>query len=419
MSKTNTSLTSRMTASSLLLMVCVVLLATTFFLLLNRLYTQHMIQRTLWGYSIGLTGHLTASGSLELAEKIARQHEVGVLASWHGLTVAFDAAGNLTTAENLTRHDRGIYKITVEEEGQPHVTFFWNLEDQLSGHVPVFLIHLVLLSLVIGGTWQWQRKQLKPLQWLRTGVEAVSSGDFKTRVPVVRNDEIGGVAEAFNHMIERVDKMIHDRERLLGDVSHELRSPLSRIKVALALLPDDSKHQLIGRNVVEMQNLIEVLLERERIGVMTANLNRQPVDLTVMCKQIISSFSDRQPAIRLEAADAVNLEADEALLAMLLRNLLDNALKFSDEDSGPVVVSIEVTEDKTTRLTIADEGKGIPEDQRERVFEPFVKLDPARGHRSGYGLGLNLCQRITEAHGGAMTTHANPRGGTVFRVVLN
>jgi signal transduction histidine kinase len=107
------------------------------------------------------------------------------------------------------------------------------------------------------------------------------------------------------------------------------------------------------------------------------------------------------------------LDADEALIKVLLQNLMDNAIKFSLDDSSAVEVRLKHDGDNVT-IEIDDDGRGIPGDMTDRVLEPFVKLDPSRGHRSGYGLGLNLCQRIVQAHSGSIRIEQrDPRGTSV------
>jgi signal transduction histidine kinase len=228
-------------------------------------------------------------------------------------------------------------------------------------------------------------------------------------------DEVGQVARAFNHMTERVEQMLNDHDRLMADVSHELRSPLARMKVALEMLPEGDKREQIATDIREMEALTSALLEREHIKNRTAQPDRTEVDLAALTRGVIDSFVGRNPAVVLaESPEALSVQADEALLKMLLQNLLDNAVKFSLKDSGPVEVRLARGEESVT-VRIDDDGRGIPEDMTERVLEPFVKLDPSRGHRSGYGLGLNLCQRIVEAHNGSIKIQSRePRGTSVI-----
>lgn len=285
-------------------------------------------------------------------------------------------------------------------------------------HFFLAAIYLLVLVAVVGANHWYQRGQLRPLQALRAGVEAVARGDFKTRVPVMRGDEIGEVADAFNQMTHRVEQMIADRERLLADVSHELRSPLARMKVALELLPEDDKRESIRGDVREMETLISVLLERERLSARAEHLAVAAVDLTALVRRVVAGFADRPPGVVFQDdAGPVVAEVDGELVRLLVQNLVDNAVKFSRPDSRPVEVRLR-TDDDGVELLVTDDGPGIPAEDAERIFEPFVKLDPARGHRRGYGLGLNLCWRVVEAHRGSIEVLPNAGGGTVVRVVL-
>jgi len=132
----------------------------------------------------------------------------------------------------------------------------------------------------------------------------------------------------------------------------------------------------------------------------------------------VDGFSGRAPGVLLAGSpDTLYVNADEALLKVLVQNLVDNAVKFSLDDSGPVEVRL-VRGNESVSITIDDDGRGIPEDMSERVLEPFVKLDPARGHRSGYGLGLNLCQRIVKSHQGSIEIQSREPRGTRVLVTL-
>ncbi len=291
-------------------------------------------------------------------------------------------------------------------------------ESRESAHWRLMAGYLIFVAGGVGALHWFLRSQLRPLQWLRAGVDAVARGDFKTRVPVVRRDEIGQVAEAFNAMTRQVEQMIADRERLLGDVSHELRSPLARIKVALALLPEGEKRESIEGDVREMETLIAVLLERERLRARTDKMTTQDVNLPELVAQVAATFADQGPGVAFSAeGDDLVVPADAELVRLLVSNLLDNAVKFSRPESRPVEVRLRPCAGGI-ELQVSDDGPGIPEGEAERIFEPFVKLDPARGHRRGYGLGLNLCRRIVEAHRGTIRVRSKSEGGAVAEVIL-
>lgn len=414
-----TSLISRLNLAAAALGLAVVAVATMFFVHINSYFLRNAIAKTLRGYSESVATHVVASSDPADWQRIARTHELSLLVETRQMRQAFDPTGAPISPDEVADNPHGALWIDVEIPGTgERVMVGWNLERFTGGHWPLLVGYLVLLMSVIGASHWFQRSQLRPLQWLRAGVEAVARGEFKTKVPVVRQDEIGQVAGAFNQMTQQVERMVVDRERLLGDVSHELRSPLARIKVALELLPASEKRSAIERDVREMEALISVLLEREHLRARTDRFAAEPVDLVAVVRQVVDAFADRAPGVTFFAADEPLVAAADAdLLRLLVQNLVDNAVKFSLPDSRSVEVRLQPAED-TIELLVSDDGRGIAEDDAERIFEPFVKLDPARGHRSGYGLGLNLCRRIVEVHRGSIRMLPNPDRGTCAQVIL-
>jgi len=141
-------------------------------------------------------------------------------------------------------------------------------------------------------------------------------------------------------------------------------------------------------------------------------------DFVALVREVVATFNNEGPGVILSAApDRLLARADQALIKVLLQNLVDNAVKFSLDDSAAVEVSVN-TDDSVVAITVEDDGPGIPDDQADKVLEPFVKLDPSRGHRNGYGLGLNLCQRIVQSHAGEVHIEQRQPRGTRISVNL-
>ncbi len=414
------SLLMRFATSTALLAVAVVLIAIIFFHAIRGDIFEAAFQSPLKEWSATVAGHI---GSDPIrAQGVARTHKVGIIISTADGRFAFGPDGEPADADKLLEDTSRFRRIDVHiQHGAQaqHLQYSFMLDkEHFDDDFNPLLIGLVALLLItIGLAYAIQLHLLRPLKWLHSGVEAVSEGEFSTRVPVVRNDEIGKVARSFNQMTDRVRQMMDDRERLLADVSHELRSPLARIKVALELLPEGDKRDSIAQDIREMESLTTALLEREQIRTQSNQATFERVNLVTIAAEVIDGFNNTPPGVQLNVPpQSLDINGDEALIKILIQNLVDNAIKFSLTDSKPVEVSLLETDDGV-QVIVDDDGQGIPADQAEKIFEPFVKLNPARGHRTGYGLGLNLCQRIVQAQGGSIEIQQREPRGT--RVLLN
>jgi signal transduction histidine kinase len=408
------SLLLRFTAATGLSAVAVVLLAVIFFHAIRGDFFQGAFQSPLKQWSATIAGHI--GNDPDKAITVARNHHISILLEIPEGRFAFGPDGESVDPDGLAAESSRYRRIDVHvqhgTQGQDlHYAFFLD-KDQFAEDRGVLLAGLIVLLLItIGMAYAIQLHLLRPLNWLRSGVEAVSEGDFSTRVPVVRNDEVGRVARAFNQMTGKVRQMMDERERLLADVSHELRSPIARMKVALELLPEGDKREALAQDIREMESLTTALLEREQVRAKAGQPKAENINLVTLTAEVIDAFGDTPPGVQLNVPPGnLAISADAALVRILVHNLVDNALKFSLPDSKPVEVSLQRAGDKT-RVIVEDDGPGIPPDKAGDIFEPFVKLDPARGHRSGYGLGLNLCQRIVQAQGGSIEIEPRkPRG---------
>ncbi len=407
------SLISRFAASTAIFAAAIVLLAVFSFNAIRGDLFRDSFESPLDEWSAYLAGRIGEDP--DIAQMAARSHKMGVILTTREGVFAFGPDGQPVTPEFLAQQASTVRTIIVDGHGGMRYSFYLRDSEVVNTNPSQLWVLIGGLLFLVGVVYVVQLSQLRPLRWLKESVEKVSAGDLSTRVPVVRMDEVGQVGRAFNHMTARVEQMLNDHDRLMADVSHELRSPLARIKVALEMLPEGDKREQIATDVREMEALTSALLERERIKNRTARHDHAEFDLVAMTRVVVTNFADRTPAVVLtESPEALSILADEALLKVLLQNLVDNAIKFSLDDSGPIEVRLGCSDESVT-VSIDDDGRGIPGDMTDRVLEPFVKLDPSRGHRSGYGLGLNLCQRIVQAHNGSIEIQPRePRGTSVL-----
>jgi signal transduction histidine kinase len=281
------------------------------------------------------------------------------------------------------------------------------------------ILLLTLVSLILTGAYFSLRRILKPIAWLKQGVLEVGHGNLDHRVPLQRCDEFRDLAQAFNEMTDRIREMLHARERLMLDLSHELRSPLTRLKVALEFLPDDPARDSIRQDVAEMEALTGAILENARIRYQQGELQREPMDLEPLVRDALREFENQPPGVKAVAMPSgIVCRIHPELIRTVMRNLLANAVRHSPAGCRPIEVRLELHPPFAV-VRITDHGVGIAPADLPRIFDPFFRADPSRSRSSGgYGLGLSLCQTIADAHAGKIEVQSEPGRGSAFSLFL-
>ncbi len=259
----------------------------------------------------------------------------------------------------------------------------------------------------------------RPIKWMQIGAARIGSGDLDYRIPTRRHDELGDLSREFNTMAADVQGMLEAKQQLMLAISHELRSPLTRSKVSVEFIDDEAVRASILEDLEEMERLTADLLESEALNTRHAVLRREPVNVTELLEAIVEGdFAAEAERISLTCAALPMAELDVTRMRLLMRNLIDNALRFNPPDAQPVSVKASAS-DTGIVIVVEDHGPGISPEHIEHVTEPFYRADPARSRATGgFGLGLYLCRRIVEVHGGELSI-TSPRGrGTVVRVTL-
>jgi signal transduction histidine kinase len=272
----------------------------------------------------------------------------------------------------------------------------------------------VLFLAVAASAWPVVRRLTRRLESLQRGVEVFGSGQLGHRVPEGGRDEVATLAASFNRAAERIEKLVQANRSLLANASHELRSPLARLKMALAVLEGaaparrDELRREIDRNIRELDTLVEEVLLASRLDA-SHRLQREPVDLLGLLAE---------EAARVDAeveGEALTLPGDERLLRRALRNLLENARRYGGDE---VLATLHAVPGGGVEVRVCDRGPGVPEAYRERVFEPFFRLPGHAEREGGVGLGLSLVRQIAEQHGGQVPCEAREGGGSCFRLSL-
>lgn len=275
------------------------------------------------------------------------------------------------------------------------------------------LVVMVFITLLIIGMYFMMRKLLQPIKILDEGVKQLTEGNIEYEMSTSRSDELGKLIQSFSQMTGRIRAMIQSRDRLLLDVSHELRSPLTRMKIALEFLENGDIKKNIRDDITELETKIAELLETERLNSKHGKLKLDNINLHDLVREVCQGFRKQKPGIKLVSfPKGVSFRVDRERFKILLRNILDNAIRYSDPDSYPVEVSLREKPDEYT-ISIQDFGKGIPESEIPFIFEPFYRVDKSRSKKTGgYGLGMSLSKKIMEAHGGVIEVVSQPKTGT-------
>ena len=285
--------------------------------------------------------------------------------------------------------------------------------------LPWIIAVLGLIGLILAGTWLALRWIMRPLNWLSDGVYALGKGDLEHRLPEKRRDELGNLARAFNRMSESIREMLTAREQLLLDVSHELRSPLTRMKVALEFIPENSSQDSLQCDVQEMEQMVTEILETARLKSEYGKLDRMDTDLVTLIEKTCLIFEGKPPGISFEnSVEKCVANVDVEQIQTVLKNILANAHKYSTPENEPIKVCLS-RDDSGIQLEIQDYGQGIPDEEMDLIFEPFYRVDKSRNKKTGgYGLGLSLCKTIIEAHGGTIFVKSSMGKGTIFSLLL-
>jgi signal transduction histidine kinase len=299
----------------------------------------------------------------------------------------------------------------------------WMLPPGWAGGAQGLGVMLVLVFVAVAlAAWPVANRLTRRLQALRHGVEQFGQGHLQHRVEVEGKDEVADVARSFNQAAQRIEELITAHRSLLANASHELRSPLARMKMALSMMnemPADRAEQLkaeIHEDIRELDALVEEVLLASRLDA-RAELDLHPVELLGMLTEEAQRTGAEVVADPSTAQIAATV--DERLLRRAVRNLLENAKRYGHVGAEPAKVELALSQTSSTiTITVSDRGPGVPAEQRERIFEPFYRLPGHAEHAGGVGLGLSLVRQIVQRHGGLVLCHAREGGGSHFIIEL-
>lgn len=265
----------------------------------------------------------------------------------------------------------------------------------------------------------------RPLRELSSSHLKFAQGELDNRVTALaaRKDELGDLGRGFNTMAAQIENLIHNQQRLLRDVSHELRSPLTRSQLALALQQRQGDHPQLQRIEMELKlldQLLDELLTFSRLDAGQYPLEKQRLDLTELLYAIIElnqlEADAKQQQVRLNAPEECWLDADQRLLGRAIENVLRNAIKYSPQDS--LILFTVKQHEEQLELLIQDQGPGVPAESLSQIFAPFYRVSAVREHQNGTGLGLAIAASAIRQHQGSISASLPETGGLVIQILL-
>ncbi|MGH8545092.1 MAG: sensor histidine kinase [Gammaproteobacteria bacterium] len=280
---------------------------------------------------------------------------------------------------------------------------------------PLLLWTLGLLALATAiGAYPLARRVTRRLERLQARVEQLGSGQLSARVKVEGKDEVAELARSFNHAAERIERLVNVQRSMLASASHELRSPLTRIRMAIELLAGEDRPELrvqIARDIAELDDLIDEILLAARLETIDTPRYSEDVDLLALTAEEGARVDGTVTGV------SVRVKGDPRMLRRMVRNLFDNARRHGH--GTPIEATVEPLDGGGARLLVEDRGPGVPEEEHERIFDPFYRPAGMReGADRGVGLGLALVRQIARHHHGEARCLERVGGGTRLEITL-
>lgn len=323
------------------------------------------------------------------------------------------AAYTLAPPAALKRAENGLFFHLEKDDYDFYFEISRKRIDRQSLTLMLLIFSIIAASFVI--VYFTACRILKPIKEIDEGVNAYAEGNFKHRIKKSYNDQLGKLVDSVNAMAEQIENMLESKRQLLLGISHELRSPIARSKVNLALMDDSKQVMAIRQDMHEMQDLIEELIEGERLNSKHAVLQISTIEMQQLIEDLLEhDFIDVSIQTNLQPCQ---IEADAARIKLLLRNIIQNAITHSS-DNTPPSIDMQILDD-TCHIAVHDKGQGIEAEHLAHLTDPFYRADPSRQRKTGgYGLGLYLCRMIAQAHHGRLHIKSTIGQGTTVYIEL-
>ncbi|WP_439870367.1 ATP-binding protein [Pseudomonas syringae] len=311
---------------------------------------------------------------------------------------------------------------------EDHVIELVSPDPPVDINIIYWIMNILIGAALLGCLLIWVWPHWSDLQRLKRTAMKLGNGNLAERTQISPSSNIGELAQVFDKMAQDIEGLLNQQQELLNAVSHELRTPLSRLEFGMALVmadplepPTRLRLEQMLNHVRELDTLIDELLSYTRLQSPYQTPERQEVPMQAYLDSVLGAFIDEQESrnftliLNFETASE-RFVLDPRMTARAIQNLINNAIRYSD---GMVRVSAKSQSGIGLVFSVEDDGIGIPVNERERVFEPFYRMDRSRDRLTGgFGLGLAISRRAIECQGGTITVGASTLGGARFEIIL-
>jgi len=274
------------------------------------------------------------------------------------------------------------------------------------------LVFLALFSLLV--LYLITRRFLYPISLIERRIVALEAGDLDSALPVVGSDELATLSRNFNTMVKEIKNLLRQKERLLADVSHELRSPLAKIRLMLALMPAHKKVNDVDKQIKVLDSLITNILLSDQMSAPYSNLDITKTSIRKLIKEALDLTFVKNVSYDFNNNLDTPMLVDHVKMSIAIKNLLENAYKYADSEEH---IKIFIKKEKAfTSLLVKDRGPGIPDNLIKNITKAFVR--GKNQTEAGFGLGLSICYKVMKAHSGNLIIKNNPKGGASFTLCI-
>ena len=382
------------------------------------LFKEHLNNLNMWGgvFNRDTTNYATETGNVIWAN-IPSEINLNSFSNWvtskeltdeHNITIPlYVIFGSVEYLNNNSEYE-GLPTTVVQNDD---LIYFFIIKNNEPSDFPNYQNAFYLTLIFVVCFWLLMRKYLYPIILMKNRVRALEKGDLDSEIKILGNDELAELTITINRLIKDIKKLLAQKNQLLLDVSHELRSPLARMKFLLEMMPNHKNMLKLNKEIDFLEELISNLLLSDRLSAPYSNLDLETTSLKLLINNVLKMFPNKKKNITVKNMLDIDINVDVLKFSICLRNLIDNALKYSKKNINLIIKKT----NNILTITIQDFGPGIKKEELEKIVNPFYRTNT---NIAGFGLGLTICSKIIQSHGGNLKIKSELNKGSYFSLIL-